>query len=90
MNAKITEESILKLARGFMTSRVLLSGAELDLFFLHRVSRYGIEFKFNEAPKITGSMRTASKDLGLQHLWVIYHGHFEPFEYLRVDSVRNP
>ena len=34
MNAKITEESILELARGFMASRVLLSGAELDLFTL--------------------------------------------------------
>jgi protein-L-isoaspartate O-methyltransferase len=32
MSAKITEESILELARGFMASRVLLSGAELDLF----------------------------------------------------------
>lgn len=32
MSVKITEESILELARGFMASRVLLSGAELDLF----------------------------------------------------------
>jgi hypothetical protein len=31
---KITEESILELARGFMASRILLSGAELDLFTL--------------------------------------------------------
>jgi len=34
MNAKISEDSILELARGFMESRVLLSGAELDLFTL--------------------------------------------------------
>jgi predicted O-methyltransferase YrrM len=34
MSANITEESILELARGFMESRVLLSGAELDLFTL--------------------------------------------------------
>ena len=34
MSAKITEDSILELARGFMASRVLLSGAELDLFTL--------------------------------------------------------
>ncbi len=34
MSAKITEESILELSRGFMASRVLLSGAELDLFTL--------------------------------------------------------
>jgi len=34
MSAEITEESILELARDFMASRVLLSGAELDLFTL--------------------------------------------------------
>ncbi|MGD2097422.1 MAG: methyltransferase [Desulfobacterales bacterium] len=34
MSAKITEESIVELARGFMASRILLSGAELDLFTL--------------------------------------------------------
>ena len=34
MGEKITEKSILELARGFMASRVLLSGAELDLFTL--------------------------------------------------------
>lgn len=34
MGAKITEDSILELARSFMASRVLLSGAELDLFTL--------------------------------------------------------
>jgi predicted O-methyltransferase YrrM len=34
MSAKITEDSILELSRGFMASRVLLSGAELDLFTL--------------------------------------------------------
>ena len=32
MSSKMTEESILELARGFMASRILLSGAELDLF----------------------------------------------------------
>jgi len=49
-------------------------GAEIDLFFLHRGRRYGAEFKFNEAPKITKSMRTALNDLDLEHLWVIYPG----------------
>jgi len=52
------------------------SGAEIDLFFLHRGRRYGIEFKFNEAPKVTKSMRIALKDLALQHLWVIYPGQY--------------
>ena len=50
------------------------SGAELDLFFLYHGQRYGIEFKFNEAPKVTKSMRIALKDLALRHLWVIYPG----------------
>ena len=34
MSLKITAESILELARTFMASRVLLSGAELDIFTL--------------------------------------------------------
>ena len=34
MEAKHTADSILKAARGFMVSRVLLSGAELDIFNL--------------------------------------------------------
>ena len=29
---------------------------------------------FNEAPKITASMRTARSDLELEHLWVICPG----------------
>ena len=34
MRGKITEKSILELARNFMASRVLISGAELDIFTL--------------------------------------------------------
>lgn len=49
-------------------------GAELDLFFLKNGKRWGIECKFNEAPKITKSMRVALHDLGLDYLWVIYPG----------------
>ncbi len=33
-----------------------------------------MEVKFNEAPKITASMRTALADLELENLWVIYPG----------------
>lgn len=50
------------------------SGAELDLLFLHRGRRYGVEFKFNEAPKATRSMRVAIDDLQLDQLWIIYPG----------------
>lgn len=50
------------------------SSAELDLLFLHQGRRYGVEFKFNEAPKITRSMRVAIDDLKLDQLWIIYPG----------------
>lgn len=50
------------------------SGPEVDLFFLHRGHRYGIECKFKEAPTVTKSMRTAIEVLHLDHLWVIYPG----------------
>jgi predicted AAA+ superfamily ATPase len=50
------------------------SGAELDLFLLHRGHRYGVEFKFSEAPKVTKSMRIVLNDLNLDHLWLIYPG----------------
>ena len=49
-------------------------GAELDLFFSAGGNRYGVEFKFNEAPKISKSMRVAIADLSLSHLWVVYPG----------------
>jgi predicted AAA+ superfamily ATPase len=49
-------------------------GAELDLFFIHRGRRYGIECKFSETPKITKSMSQALESLNLTHLWVIYPG----------------
>jgi predicted AAA+ superfamily ATPase len=50
------------------------TGAELDLFLSYRGRRYGAEFKFSEAPKITKSMRIALDDLKLDHLWIIYPG----------------
>lgn len=57
------------------------SGAELDLLFLHRGRRYGVEFKFNEAPRVTRSMHIAIDDLELAHLWIIYPGeHQYPVE----------
>ncbi len=50
------------------------SGAEVDLFFSKDGKRYGMEFKFNEAPKISKSMHIALTDLKLSHLYVIYPG----------------
>lgn len=49
-------------------------GAELDLLFFSGGKRYGMEFKFNEAPKVTKSMHSALADLSLDHLWVIFPG----------------
>jgi hypothetical protein len=48
--------------------------AELDLLFMHKGKRYGIEIKFSEAPSVTLSMRTAIEDLSLKQLWIVYPG----------------
>jgi len=50
------------------------NGAELDLLFMHRGRRYGVEFKLNEAPGATRSMHVAIDDLELTHLWIVYPG----------------
>jgi hypothetical protein len=50
------------------------AGAELDLLIFAGGKRYGVECKFNEAPKITKSMHSALADLDLAHLWVVYPG----------------
>ncbi len=57
------------------------SGAELDLLFFRGGKRYGIEYKFNEAPKMTKSMHIVYNDLNLEHLWIVYPGeHAYPIE----------
>jgi len=53
------------------------SGAEIDLLFFQGGKRYGVEFKFNEAPKITKSMHIAVHDLSLDYLWIVYPGSKE-------------
>lgn len=50
------------------------SKAELDLFIIKDGKRIGYEFKYSDAPKITPSMRIASEDLKLDHLYVVYPG----------------
>lgn len=49
-------------------------GAEIDLFFLAQGRRYGVECKFNEAPRTSKSMHIAIQDLDLDHLWVLCPG----------------
>jgi len=53
------------------------SGAEIDLLFFRDGKRYGVEFKFNEAPRVTKSMHIAINDLSLDYLWIVYPGNEE-------------
>jgi len=50
------------------------SGAELDLFMLASGRRVGVEFKREDAPRLTQSMQVALADLKLDRLSVIYPG----------------
>ncbi|MEW5708625.1 MAG: ATP-binding protein [Pseudomonadota bacterium] len=50
------------------------TGAELDLLLMVRGHRYGVEVKFQDAPRLTPSMRIALEDLRLRHLTVLYPG----------------
>ncbi|MFZ3158354.1 MAG: ATP-binding protein [Smithella sp.] len=49
-------------------------GAELDLFWQDHGKNRGIEFKYEDAPRLTRSMQTAMEDLQLSKLWVVYPG----------------
>ncbi len=60
------------------------NGAELDLLAMLRGKRYGFEFKYQDAPRTTRSMRTALEDLGLERIWVVYPGSKE---YALDDSI---
>ncbi|MFZ1692110.1 MAG: ATP-binding protein [Flavobacteriales bacterium] len=50
------------------------AGSELDLFFLHKGKRVGVEIKREDAPRMTKSMHVALADLKLDKLRVIYPG----------------
>lgn len=50
------------------------TGAELDLLLFVRGRRYGVEVKYQDAPRMTPSMRIAIDDLGLERLTVLYPG----------------
>ncbi len=53
------------------------AGGELDFFLPLKGKRYGLEFKWADAPRITRSMKAALEDLSLEHLWVLYPGEKE-------------
>ena len=48
------------------------------MFFIVNGKRYGIEFKFSEAPDKTKSMTTAIESLKLNKLLVVYPGEKKP------------
>jgi uncharacterized protein len=50
------------------------AGAELDLFWQARGQNWGVEFKYEDAPRLTRSIKTAVEDLELERLWVVYPG----------------
>ncbi len=49
--------------------------SEPDLLLVARGKRYGVEVKFQDAPRITPSMRIALSDLRLRRLTVLYPGN---------------
>ena len=50
------------------------AGAELDLLLIHRGRRYGIEFKYGDAPRMTKSLHVGLTDLHLDRAWIVYPG----------------
>ncbi len=64
--------SILKPGEAYFWSTH--SGAELDLLLFAGGERFGIEFKYSDAPKAGRSMKVAVDDLKLKQLWVVYPG----------------
>ncbi|MGH8702112.1 MAG: ATP-binding protein [Burkholderiales bacterium] len=50
------------------------AGAELDLLLIHRSRRYGVEFKYGDAPVMTRSLHVALTDLKLDRAWIVYPG----------------
>lgn len=50
------------------------SEAELDLLILKNGKKFGFEFKYTDAPKVTKSMHIALEDLKLDHLGLFYPG----------------
>ena len=58
------------------------TGAELDLVWQAHGALWGMEFKYQDAPGMTRSIRAVMRDLPLQHLWIVYPG---PDRY-RIDK----
>lgn len=50
------------------------SGSELDLYWQKGTRNWGVEIKYQDAPRLTRSMRTAIDSLKLDRLWIVYPG----------------
>lgn len=50
------------------------AGAELDLLCIKDGRKWGVEYKREDAPRVTSSMRIAMEDLKLEQIAVIYPG----------------
>ena len=49
-------------------------GAELGLMIFWDGRRYGFEFKYADAPKVTRSLNVAHSDLNLERVFIIHPG----------------
>ncbi|MBI3590921.1 MAG: ATP-binding protein [Candidatus Melainabacteria bacterium] len=67
------------------------TGGEIDLIFQKKGKLFGIEFKYNEAPKMTPSMKSALDELSLEKIYVIYPGkeNYELHKKITVLSIEN-
>jgi predicted AAA+ superfamily ATPase len=63
------------------------AGAELDLLLIHRGRRYGIEFKYSDAPIMTKSLHVAFAALKLNRAWIVYPGNESYAVHEKVEVV---
>ena len=62
-------------------------GAELDLLIMRKGERFGVEFKFSDAPSTNRSMHQALTDLQLKHLYVIYPGQRKILLHEKITAI---
>ena len=63
------------------------AGAELDLLLFRGGRRYGFEFKYADAPKMTKSLHAALADLKLEQAWIVYPGRVRYRVHERAEVV---
>ena len=61
------------------------AGAELDLLVSRAGRRYGFEFKYSDAPRMTKSLHVALEDLKLERAWIVYPGSTRYAAHERVE-----